>query len=189
MPAHLKYTKGVLAPIVASSSCIRDVMRALNMRLTGGGANLISLRIKQYNLDTTHFSRTVWNAGLPSASKKPHEEVLVLRSKPYRENALRLRRALIEAGTRYECASCGNPGHWLGNALRLHVEHKNGDFKDCRLDNLEFLCPNCHSQTPTYGNNKGFTSLTCGAEANRQYRRRRKAARVAQRQEAHGSEP
>lgn len=32
----------------------------------------------------------------------------------------------------------------------LQLEHKNGDRCDNRLENLELLCPNCHSQTKTY---------------------------------------
>lgn len=174
MPAHLKYTKEVLAPIVASSSCIRDVMRALGMRLTGGGANLISLRIKQYNLDTTHFHRKVWNRGVSGPNKSPASKVLVTRNSDYREKAFRLRRALIESGVEYRCAGCSNSGSWRGKKLTLHVEHKNGDFRDCRKENLEFLCPNCHSQTKTFSGNLGLTGLTSTAAWFRAYRRRRR---------------
>jgi 5-methylcytosine-specific restriction endonuclease McrA len=34
----------------------------------------------------------------------------------------------------------------------LHLDHINGINNDNRRENLRFLCPNCHSQTPTYGN-------------------------------------
>jgi 5-methylcytosine-specific restriction endonuclease McrA len=41
--------------------------------------------------------------------------------------------------------------------LVLELDHINGNNRDHRPNNLRFLCPNCHSQTPTWGNrgNKG----------------------------------
>ena len=39
---------------------------------------------------------------------------------------------------------------WNGEKLILQLHHKNGNRKDWRKDNLEFLCPNCHSLTKNY---------------------------------------
>lgn len=54
----------------------------------------------------------------------------------------------------YKCEVCGNEGEWNGKKLSLHLEHKNGTNDDNRLQNLTFLCPNCHSQTDTYAGKK-----------------------------------
>ena len=32
----------------------------------------------------------------------------------------------------------------------VELDHVNGNNRDNRLENLRFLCPNCHSQTDTY---------------------------------------
>lgn len=40
---------------------------------------------------------------------------------------------------------------WLNKPIVLHLDHTNGKKNDNRLVNLRFLCPNCHSQTETYG--------------------------------------
>ena len=67
-----------------------------------------------------------------------------------REKPHRLRRALLELGRAYACALCHNAGTWSGRPLVLVIDHINGDFHDNRSDNLRFLCPNCHAQTPNY---------------------------------------
>jgi 5-methylcytosine-specific restriction endonuclease McrA len=54
----------------------------------------------------------------------------------------------------YKCANCGIK-EWNNLPLSLQLDHINGVNNDHRLENLRFLCPNCHSQTDTYsGKNK-----------------------------------
>lgn len=50
----------------------------------------------------------------------------------------------------YICEQCGNDGNWQGQILTLQLDHKNGINNDNRLENLRWLCPNCHSQTETF---------------------------------------
>ncbi len=47
------------------------------------------------------------------------------------------------------CSICGLTS-WRGQPLICHIDHINGVGYDHRLENLRMLCPNCHSQTPTY---------------------------------------
>jgi predicted nucleic acid-binding Zn ribbon protein len=56
-----------------------------------------------------------------------------------------------------KCMKCGwhevNPTTGL---IPIQLEHKDGNSENHNLNNLELLCPNCHSLTPTYGAlNKG----------------------------------
>ncbi len=67
-----------------------------------------------------------------------------------------LTRALIESGIAYECGLCGCDGIWQGMPLTLEVDHVDGDYRNNLIDNLRFLCPNCHRQTPNFaGRSKG----------------------------------
>ncbi len=66
-----------------------------------------------------------------------------------------LKARLIAAGLKQDrCERCGI-STWMDRSLSMHLHHKNGDGTDNRLPNLEFLCPNCHSQTDTYGGRNG----------------------------------
>ena len=55
----------------------------------------------------------------------------------------------------YMCSvvECGI-SEWHGNKITLDVDHIDGDNKNNKGDNLRFLCPNCHRQTPTWGNKR-----------------------------------
>jgi hypothetical protein len=62
-----------------------------------------------------------------------------------------LRRLLLDAGVkREECERCGID-EWRGRPLTIALHHVNGDPRDNRVENIRFLCPNCHSQTENYG--------------------------------------
>lgn len=49
----------------------------------------------------------------------------------------------------HQCEKCKNT-EWLDDLITLELEHKDGDSKNNVKDNLELLCPNCHSQTKTW---------------------------------------
>jgi len=54
---------------------------------------------------------------------------------------------LLERGHRCEC--CGMTD-WMNKPITLELEHTDGDRKNNTRENLKLLCPNCHSQTPTW---------------------------------------
>lgn len=63
----------------------------------------------------------------------------------------KLRRALLEIGRKLECEICRQGSEWQGQKLTLQIDHVDGDPTNNVESNLRFLCPNCHSQTKTFG--------------------------------------
>ncbi|HKE36902.1 MAG TPA: HNH endonuclease signature motif containing protein, partial [Candidatus Baltobacteraceae bacterium] len=61
-----------------------------------------------------------------------------------------IKRRLIELEILNERCSRCEITEWRGKPLTLHLDHVNGATRDWRLENLRMLCPNCHSQTPTF---------------------------------------
>jgi len=66
-------------------------------------------------------------------------------------NRAHLKKRLINAGLlEQRCEECGLD-QWRCRPLSLQLHHINGKGRDNRLENLALLCPNCHSQTDSWG--------------------------------------
>ncbi len=82
----------------------------------------------------------------PRNAAKSIDAVLGSRSSRWLKKAKLLR----ERHLSNECSVCGIT-EWRGQRLAIQIDHINGVKNDWRIENLRMLCPNCHSQTPTYG--------------------------------------
>lgn len=63
-----------------------------------------------------------------------------------------------ERGT--ACSKCGWDKRHDDGSILTEIDHVDGDAKNCSPDNLQILCPNCHSLTPTFRvRNKNSTRI------------------------------
>ncbi len=63
----------------------------------------------------------------------------------------RVKTKMALEGVASECSECQLPPAWNGKQLNFHLDHVDGDNTNNVRANLRLLCPNCHSQTDTYG--------------------------------------
>jgi hypothetical protein len=100
------------------------------------------------------FARETWNAArrrgaiVPRPHATPLDQLLVVRQEA--GGRWNLKRRLLMLGLKTPvCERCGIKD-WLGEPLSFALHHVNGDNRDNRLENLQLLCPNCHSQTENF---------------------------------------
>jgi len=73
---------------------------------------------------------------------------------PFDNLGMENKRRRVFEEQRYSCNRCGI-SEWQGYKITLELEHKDGNTSNNIRDNLEGLCPNCHSITDTWrGRNK-----------------------------------
>lgn len=79
---------------------------------------------------------------------------IIFENKQPQYQTYKLKLRLFEEGYKQnKCEKCG-VCDWNGEQLNMELDHIDGDKTNHHLDNLRILCPNCHSQTPTFRNKK-----------------------------------
>jgi DNA-binding CsgD family transcriptional regulator len=104
------------------------------------------------------FKTAAWAAAVKRGAVTPRPQEMALSELVVvgrRTGRGHLKKRLIKAGLKENhCELCGI-NEWQGRPLNVALHHINGDGMDNRLENLQLLCPNCHSQTPNYGGRNG----------------------------------
>lgn len=128
-----------------------QLLIALDLSDSKINRSLIKAYIKDNNIDISHFTFTA----------NYMRVVRTLKLEDLCENSERNRGNIKDYIVRNnllnhtKCSICNILNEWNGKKLILQLDHINGVNNDHRLENLRFICPNCHSQTSTYSNKRG----------------------------------
>lgn len=133
-----------LKEAVKNSFNYTEVIKFFLTKIGAGHHISVKKYIKKFDISTGHF---VYSGGLEPQFIN-NENIFIINSKVSPKTVRK--RVIKENLISYKC-NCGNEGCWQGQKLTLQLDHINGDRTDNRLENLRFLCPNCHALTPTYG--------------------------------------
>lgn len=150
-----KYTKEWLEELCASSYSYAEVLRKAGRAQAGGSQETLKKKIVEFGIDVSHFTGQRWKTESNFEEKYTKETLFV---KGNQVSNLTLRRYIEKYKLLpYICSCCGCNGSWMGGILSLQLHHKDGDRTNNEVDNLTYLCPNCHAITDSYGgkNNEG----------------------------------
>ena len=168
------YTKEWLEKLCKESRSYNEVLIKAGRKIAGGNQATLKKKIAEFQIDVSHFSGQGWSKGKTVESdsgvakrtsnleKYDLNEIFVENS-PYERHLVRnyiIRHKLLP----YQCQECGNKGIWRNKQIALQLDHINGINNDNRLENLRFLCPNCHAATETFAG-KNINKATLDEEA------------------------
>lgn len=145
--------KGILQGYLDESCTFKEIIEKLGMKMVssqGMHYKRLKNRIQEDGLDLTKFRENnkkylhQFRHNLILKRELSDETCFIQNSRTNRCTIKRkiLRKNLIE----YKCHMCGMLPTWNQKELSLELDHINSINDDNRLENLRFLCPNCHSQ-------------------------------------------
>ena len=153
--------------LLDTSSSIAEVIERIGLDPYNGNHKTLNQRIKEENFDLSKLTKNRLDKNKQTGIKnRVSLDIVLVENSNY--NRSHLKRRLVESGLlEYKCSSCGIVDVWNNKPISLQLDHINGVNNDNRLENLRFLCPNCHSQTETYcgkHRKKEYFCLDCGVE-------------------------
>lgn len=144
---YTRYTNEELSAVVAECTSFAEVARRFGKSPRGGTITHLKRMCVRLAIDTTHMIGQGHMRGKRSNRRLlPSERLVMGVSSDHRTAANKLRQALIDVGVPHLCNICGMEPMWNNHPLVLEIDHIDECYWNNTQDNLQFICPNCHTQ-------------------------------------------
>jgi Zn finger protein HypA/HybF involved in hydrogenase expression len=135
---------------VKESLCMMDAVKKVGLTPHTTNAQHIRRLMDENDISDSHFNV---NQARKRGKMEWTKENIFCENSGYHRSMLRGAISRFNIIEEYKCSKCGITD-WHGEPLTIELDHINGINNDNRPENLRWLCPNCHSQTPTHKNGK-----------------------------------
>ena len=139
------WSKERIENAVKSADSYSEVLVILQIPKQGNNLSTLRKKIALYNIDTSHFT---FKKQYKNRSLKYISALDYIKRKNISSDKIKYK-LLKEGILENKCACCGLT-EWNGKPIVLQLHHIDGNHNNNDLDNLQLLCPNCHSQTENY---------------------------------------
>ena len=140
----IKYTKKIIEEAVNNSKNRSDVLCFLGLKPDGGHHKHIKKLIYKYNISTSHFIGVKIRKTGTYVNKETFLKNYLIQNKELHGQWV-LKKLCEFQLKENKCEECGIV-EWNNKPIVKDLHHINKKHDDNRLENLQILCPNCHSQ-------------------------------------------
>ena len=145
---RIKYTKELLEENVKDCYSFAELCRRLGLKPEGSNPKTLRKKMNEFGVDYSHFTGKAWN-------KNPENPVYRGKYLPKlcehsSLSSANVKELVYRLGLKENKCEICEISEWQGKPIICELHHINGDSSDNRIENLQILCPNCHSQTDNF---------------------------------------
>lgn len=140
MRKYREYTDQQIIENAKTVYSLSELIKSVGLVAAGGNFIHMKKTLQRLNVETDHWTGRAWNKNKKLKDYSEYSRIAHLK-----------KHLINDRG--HKCEKC-NLTNWLGEYIVLEVDHIDGDRTNNNEINLKLLCPNCHSQTPTWRNRK-----------------------------------
>lgn len=148
------WNEELLKETVKKASCWFDWLGLLGIPKAGCNYRTLKAKAEKLGIDTSHFNHDFARTHNGRRMiKNMSDEEFFSDKKSHHKNDIKEQYIKRILNGDAHCEICGI-SNWQDKPIVLQIHHKDGNNKNNVINNLQLLCPNCHSQTETYSNKK-----------------------------------